>query len=104
MTPRSFQHLAFAVLDHNNIIQSEALPASFQTSHIAHLRQPAVYGAARRVTALYVFTRLPNARTTNAMIATQNAYLVTYSIGVNVLTIASTAMSTEITNTHIDGA
>jgi hypothetical protein len=104
MTPNPLQYLACAVLRAQQNYTSEALPASFQTSHMAHLRQPAVYGAARRVIALYVFTTLPNASTTNAMIETQNAYLVTYSIGVNVLIIASTAMSTEITKTHIDGA
>jgi len=47
MTPKSLQYLACAVLDHNKHYTLEALLASFQTCHIAHLRQPDVYGAAR---------------------------------------------------------
>jgi hypothetical protein len=47
MTPNPLQYLACAVLRAQQNYTSEALPASFQTSHMAHLRQPAVYGAAR---------------------------------------------------------
>jgi hypothetical protein len=51
------------------------------------------------------FPKLPNASTKNATMTTQNAnaYVLTYSIGVNALTMASTATSTESTNIHIDG-
>jgi hypothetical protein len=82
------------------------LPAPFRThrcpSLIAHPAVPGV--AAGRVMTVYVFTKLPNASAMNAMMATQNAYVLTYSIGMNVLTIASTAISIESTNIHIDGA
>jgi hypothetical protein len=69
-----------------------------------HRAPPAASTAGGRVMAAYVLTKLPNASTINAMIPTQNAYVLTYWIGVNVLTIASTAINTATTNIHIEGA
>jgi hypothetical protein len=83
-----------------------ACPVSALIAILLLLRNPApgALSLAPHAVAAYVFTKFPNASTMNAMMATQNAYVLTYWMGVKVLTTASTAISTESINIHIDGA
>src|SRR5262245_56914083 len=81
MTAKSSQRPACQRAEHNpSDIGPEAFgsPAPRNSLPLSHIpQQPALPRTAAALMSLYVFTKLPNVSTMNAMIATQNAYWVT---------------------------